>query len=59
MDILIAVSLAMMILFVTLKKRVIGCLAWVTFSFVWLLKVPYYLGIEDYYNVAIVTLAFI
>ncbi len=58
MDLLIVISLAMMILFVALKKRIIGALAWITFSFVWLFKVPYYLGINDYYNVVIVTLAF-
>jgi archaeosortase A (PGF-CTERM-specific) len=59
MDILIVISLAMMILFVVSKKRLIGALAWITFSIVWLMKVPYYMGIRDYYNVVIVTLAFI
>lgn len=58
MDLLVAISLVMMILFVASKIRFIGALAWIAFSVVWLLEIPYYLVINDYYNVVIVTLAF-
>jgi archaeosortase A (PGF-CTERM-specific) len=59
MDVLIASSISAMILFITLKRRLIGALAWILFSIAWLIKIPYYLQIYDYYNTAIVALAFL
>jgi archaeosortase A (PGF-CTERM-specific) len=55
---LITSSIAAMIAFVILKRQFIGTIAWIVFSFVWLAKLPYYLQVQDYYNTAIITLAF-
>ena len=52
-------SIALMLIFVLTKNRIVGCIAWITFSVEWLLKAPYYLSIADYYNTCLVSLAFV
>ncbi|HID43474.1 MAG TPA: archaeosortase A [Archaeoglobaceae archaeon] len=59
MDILIVLSIVSMILFLALKNRVIGAIAWIIFGTAWIFKVPYYYSIGDYFNITVVTLAFL
>jgi archaeosortase A (PGF-CTERM-specific) len=59
MDILIASSVITMVLFVALKRRIIGAIAWIAFGIAWISKIPFYLGINDYFNVGVITLAFV
>ncbi|AEA46430.1 archaeosortase A [Archaeoglobus veneficus] len=57
-DTLVMVSIAMMLAFIASKLKIAGFFAWFTFGIAWLLKVPYYLSIGDYYNVVVLSLAF-
>jgi len=41
------------------RKKVIGFLAWLSFGLVWLLKTNHYIEVLDYYNTAIMILAFL
>ena len=59
MEALIVISVILMLSFVFSKKRLLGTFSWVSFSFAWILKVPYYLQIEDYFNTILLILAFI
>ncbi|HIP63433.1 MAG TPA: archaeosortase A [Archaeoglobus profundus] len=52
-------SITLMILFVLTRNRIVGCIAWISFSLVWLLKAPMYYEIKDYYNLCLVLLAFL
>ncbi len=55
---LATIPIALMLLYVLSKKRVIGALAWITFAFFWLYNVPHYLEISDYFNVGVMIAAF-
>lgn len=57
MDIFIISSIAAMLLFVALKNRYIGGIAWAIFGVAWIVKVPYYIGINDYFNTGLVIMA--
>ena len=56
---LVVFSIALMLVYVSLKARIAGFLSWLSFAITWLLRVPYYISIDDYYNVAIMFLAFL
>ncbi len=56
--ILVVLSIVLMLAYILSELKVAGALAWLAFSLVWLLKIPYYLSISDYYNVIISFLAF-
>ena len=58
-DLRVVFSIALMVVYVSLRARIIGFLSWLGFAVTWLLRVPYYISIEDYYNVAIMFLAFL
>ena len=51
-------SVALMLVYVFTGKRVIGFAGWFLFGISWLVKVQYYMGISDYYNVTIMVGAF-
>ncbi|WP_456368836.1 archaeosortase A [Geoglobus sp.] len=51
-------SIALMLAYIALRNRYLGFLAWLLFGVSWLLKIPHYLEISDYYNTAIMVLAF-
>ncbi|MFP3908551.1 MAG: archaeosortase A [Halobacteriota archaeon] len=59
MDIFIVASIAAMLLFIFLKNRVVGGIAWAIFGVAWIIKVPYYISINDYFNATLVILAFL
>lgn len=59
MDIFIVISIAAMLLFIALKNRFVGGLAWAVFGVAWIMKVPYYMSINDYFNTSLVILAFL
>lgn len=59
MDILIVLSILSMILFLALKNRIAGAFAWTIFGVAWILKIPYYYSINDYFNITVVALAFL
>lgn len=52
-------SIALMLAYVLARKRILGFSAWLLFGVSWLFKIPHYLGISDYYNTAIMILAFL
>ncbi len=56
---LVFVAVALMFSFVALKNRLVGFIGWTLFGFVWLLNVPYYLSIGDYFNTTLMILAFV
>ncbi|AKG90802.1 archaeosortase A, PGF-CTERM-specific [Geoglobus ahangari] len=51
-------SIALMFLYAVLRKKPLGFFAWFIFGVSWLLKIPHYLQISDYYNTVIMVLAF-
>uniref|UniRef100_A0A7C3YF94 Archaeosortase A n=1 Tax=Geoglobus ahangari TaxID=113653 RepID=A0A7C3YF94_9EURY len=53
------VVIAIMILYVLTRLRIVGFLSWLLFALIWLEKIPYYLSIYDYYNTSIMFLAFV
>jgi len=55
---LIFAVIAVMILYVLTKSRIVGFLSWFLFAIIWLEKVPYYLSIYDYFNTSLMILAF-
>lgn len=59
MDIFIVISIAAMLLFIALKNRFVGGIAWAVFGVAWIMKVPYYMSINDYFNTSLVILAFL
>lgn len=59
MDIFIVSSIAAMLLFIILKNRLVGGIAWAIFGVAWIRKVPYFLSINDYFNTSLVILAFL
>ena len=59
MEWIIIVSVSLMLLFVFLKSRLFGVLAWFLFGISWILKIPYYVHVEDYFNVSLLILAFL
>lgn len=59
MDIFIISSIAAMLLFIVLKNRLVGGVAWAIFGVAWIVKVPYYISINDYFNTSLVVLAFL
>ena len=59
MDFLIVISLALMLSFVLSKIKVLGALGWIVFSFEWIIRLPHYLQISDYFNSVVVFLAFV
>ncbi len=52
-------SMLAMLIHALTKRRVIGFLAWLFFGLVWLMKTNHYLNVSDYYNTAIMILAFL
>ncbi len=58
MDIFIVSSIAAMLLFIILKNRFVGGIAWAVFGVAWIMKVPYFLSINDYFNTSLVVIAF-
>lgn len=57
MDLLIASSVALMITYIYSKNRVVGFLAWITFAIACISRIPYFLSLKDYYNIAVFSLA--
>ncbi len=56
---IVLLAVALMFTFVVTKKRVVGCVGWILFGIYWLLEIPNYLAIMDYFNTTIMILAFI
>lgn len=52
-------SIALMLAYVLTERKFLGFSAWLLFGLSWLLKIPHYLEISDYYNTAIMILAFL
>lgn len=59
MDIFIVFSIAAMLLFIALKNRFLGGIAWAIFGVAWVVRVPYYISINDYFNTFLLILAFL
>jgi len=59
MDLLIVFSLALMLIFIVSKIKVLGAAGWMVFSFEWITRLPHYLEINDYFNSVIFFLAFL
>jgi len=57
-SIFVVLSIVLMLAYIFSELKLAGTLAWLVFSILWLLKIPYYLSISDYYNVVILFLAF-
>ncbi len=53
------IAISLMIIYLLTRLKVIGYLSWQAFATVWLIKIPYYLSIEDYYNTGLMLLAFV
>ncbi len=53
------VSFVLMIMYAATKKRYVGAISWILFGIYWLSNVPYYLGIEDYFNTGVMVAAFV
>ncbi len=53
------IAISLMIIYLLTRLKVIGYLSWQVFAAVWLVEIPYYLSINDYYNTAIMLLAFV
>ncbi len=51
-------SIALMLIYVVTRRRILGFAGWSLFGISWLLKIDYYLEIGDYYNTAIMVSAF-
>ncbi len=51
-------SIALMLIYVVTRKRFIGFSGWLFFGISWLSKTPHYLQISDFYNTALMILAF-
>lgn len=58
-EIIAALSLLPMIVYVGTKKRWFGFIAWLTFAIACLAKIPVYINSSDYYNTIVFFLAFI
>ncbi len=50
-------AVVLMLTFVITRKRFIGCIGWILFGIVWLLKVPGYISFVDYFNTTLMILA--
>ena len=59
MDFLIAISLALMLIFVLSKIKVLGAAGWIVFSIERITRLPHYLEIADYFNSVVVFFAFV
>ncbi len=59
MDLTIASTIALMILYVYTKNRILGCLAWISFAIASVIRIPYFLELNDYYNTVVFSLAFV
>ncbi len=57
MSLLLAVSLALMLLFSLTRIRLSGVSGWFLFALFWFLKSPHYISISDYYNTALVVIS--
>ncbi len=51
-------SITFMLIYVATRRRILGFAGWFLFGLSWLLKIPYYLQISDFYNTAIMVSAF-
>ncbi len=56
---IVFLAVALMFTFVVSKNRFVGCVSWILFGLVWLLMVPYYISIADYFNTVVMILAFV
>ncbi len=54
-----SLSLILMLLFVSSKRRLVGFMAWLLFGVAWLFNIPHFLSIGDYYNTGIMVAAFL
>ena len=52
-------STLLMLIYCITKNRFLGFASWTLFGFFWLLSLPYYLRIEDYFNSLLVISAFV
>jgi|Deesub1362A_J573_1020465.scaffolds.fasta_scaffold00065_45 archaeosortase A (PGF-CTERM-specific) len=59
MDFLIPISIALMVIFVLSKIKILGGIGWILFSLEWITRLPHFLEINDYFNSTVVFLAFI
>jgi len=59
MDFLILISIALMLLFVVSRMKILGGVGWVLFSLEWVTRIPHFLEINDYFNSVVAFLAFI
>ena len=56
---LLVVAAVLMLIFAVTSKKTIGFAAWSLFGIYWIVLVPYYLSVGDYYNSTLFTLAFL
>ncbi len=55
---LIIVASILMLLFLAVKRRTLGLIAWISTGVAFLQRVPYFLSIGDYFNATVFALAF-
>ena len=51
-------STLLMFIYASTKNKFVGFISWTTFGVFWLLNLPYYLSISDYFNSALMVAAF-